>query len=86
MEDWCCGPFGGYCKGSDWGWYGARKTVKTVEEARKILREYYMNADVKIGKVKERQGFFETEIRDKNDKLIDVVIVDKRTGRIRSID
>ena len=27
---------------------------------------------------------FEAEIKDKNNNLLDIVIVDKRTGRIRS--
>ena len=41
--------------------------------------------DIRINNIKERKWFFEAEIRDKKNKLIDVVIVDKRTGRIRSI-
>lgn len=83
-EDWCCGPMGGYFKGSGWGWYGARKTVNTVEAARNILQDFFAREEVKIGEIKEKASFFEAEVRDK-DKLVDIVIVDKRTGRIRSI-
>jgi len=85
MDGWWGGPFGGYCRGSGWGWYGARKQVRTALEARKLLQEYFANEDVKVGKVTDRQHFFEVEIKDKKDELVDVVIVDKRTGRIRSI-
>ena len=38
-----------------------------------------------IRNIKEREWFFEAEILDKNNALIDKVIVDKRTGRIRSM-
>lgn len=86
MNGWWDGPYGGYCSGPGWGWYGARKPVRTAAEARKILKEYFSSyGDVKIGNIKERKWFFEAEIKDKNNALIDVVIVDKRTGRIRSI-
>ncbi len=86
MDGWWDGPFGGYCRGPEWGWYGARKQVKTAQEARRLVQEYFVNEDIRVGKVTDRQNFFEVDINDKNDSLIDVVIVDKRTGRIRSID
>ncbi len=79
-------PYGDYCPGPRWGWYGAKKTVRTADEAEKILKEYFLPyGDVKIGNIRERRWFFEADIKDKNNNLIDIVIVDKRTGRIRSI-
>lgn len=77
------GPYGDYCpmRGS----YGARKPVKTIEEAKKILEEYFAKEDVIIGDIRERRWFFEAEIKDKNNNLLDIVIVHKRSGRIRSI-
>ena len=77
--------YGGYCRGPRGGWYGARNPVKTAEEARSLLKQYFEGQDVVIGKITARKWFFEAEIRDKKDTLIDRVIVDKRTGRIRSI-
>jgi hypothetical protein len=74
-------PYGGSRSGA----YGEKKAVATAEDARKILREYFLKKDVKIGEIKEKDLYFEAEIRDKNNKPIDTVIVDKRTGRIRSI-
>lgn len=85
LDDGCCGPFGGYCKGSDWGWYGAGRTVITASDAKKLLQEYYVEDNLRIGKIIGKEGFFEAEIKDRNDTVIDIVIVDKRTGRIRSI-
>ena len=79
-------PHGNYCEGSEWGWYGERKSVRTQAEAKKILFEYFSSIeDVKITTIRERKWFFEAEIRDKKNNLIDIVIIDKRTGRIRSI-
>lgn len=78
-------PYGGYCRGPRWGWYGARNPVKTVEDARKLLERYFEGENVVIGKIVEREWYFEADIRDKKDNMVDRVIVDKRTGRIRSI-
>jgi len=78
-------PYGNYCSGPERGWYGERKEVKTSGEARVILQRYFKNRGVVVGDIKERKGFFEAEIRDENNTLIDRVIVNKRTGRIRSV-
>ena len=78
-------PYGDYCPGYKRGWYGAKIAVKTAKEAKKILQEYFKNEPVLIGNIKEREWFFEADIKDRNNNLIDKVIIDKRTGRIRSI-
>ena len=78
-------PYGDYREGAGGRWYGAGRVVRTVEEAKRILDEYYSYKRVIISAVKERQWYFEAEVRDKNNILIDKVIIDKRTGRIRSI-
>jgi len=78
-------PYGDYCPGYKKKWYGAKIAVKTPEEAKKILQEYFSKDDVNIGQITERRWFFRAEILDKNNTLVDVVIIDKRTGRIRSI-
>lgn len=87
--DGCWGgryPHGNYCEGRGWGWYGERKSVRTQSEAKKSLKQYFSSYDdIRIDNIKERKWFFEAEIRDKNNNVIDVVIIDKRTGRIRSI-
>ena len=60
------------------------QTGTTIEEAKKVLTGYFSKKNVKIGEIKEQELFFEAEIRDGKNNLIDKVIVDKRTGRIRS--
>jgi hypothetical protein len=74
-------PYGGSREGG----YGEKKEVLTPADAEKILKQYFAKKNVTIGEIKERELYFEAEVRDKDNKLIDKVIVDKRTGRIRSI-
>lgn len=79
-------PYGDYCPGSRRGWYGARKKVLNLKEAEIILTKYFSRyGDMKVVNIQERKRFFIAEIRDKNDSIVDIVILDKRTGRIRSI-
>ncbi len=79
------GPYGGYCEGPRWGWYGARTPVTTMEDARKHLEKYYEGQDVAIGTITEQGMFYKADIKDSKGKLIDQVIIHKRSGRIRSI-
>jgi len=78
-------PYGDYYPGPRQGQYGERKIVRTEVEARNMLRQYFSQHNVTIGEIKGRDGFFEAEIRDRNNVVVDRVIIDKRTGRIRSI-
>ncbi len=80
-------PYGHYCPGPGWGPYGARKPVRTAEEAKGILEKYFSASgkDVKIGAVEQKRWYFEAEILDPQGSLVDRAIVDRRTGRIRSI-
>lgn len=78
-------PYGDYCSDSRWGGYGARKEVRSAEEARKIVQTYFAGDDVKVGKVSEKERYYEVEILDNKGNKVDLVIVNKRSGRMRSI-
>lgn len=65
--------------------YGEKEAVTTAEEAIKALKKHFEKKDIIIGEIIEKELYYETEIRDRNNTVIDKVIVDKRTGRIRSI-
>lgn len=84
LRDGRC-PYGDYYPGPREGRYGARKAVRTEGEARNILRRYFSPRKATIGDIKEKDWFFEAEIKDRNNRPVDRVIIDKRTGRIRSI-
>jgi hypothetical protein len=82
------GPYGQYCPGRRWGGpYGARKPVNNAEQAKQLIEAFFSSSGEAItaGRIEERRWFFEAEILDGRGKVIDKVIVDKRTGRIRSI-
>lgn len=74
-------PYGG----SQGGTYGEKQQVNTKQEARKVLDNYFSKKDVTIGEIREKQYYFEADVLDGKGRVIDKVIVDKRTGRIRSI-
>jgi hypothetical protein len=83
--DWCTRrPYGRSAPG-DGGRYGAKAPVKTAEEARKRLEAYYDDEDLVVGKVSEKPLYFEASVKHKDGRLVDRVIIDKRSGRIRSI-
>jgi hypothetical protein len=78
-------PYGGYCCGPRWGWYGAKNPVRTEKDARERLEKYYEGQDVIIGNIVQQRMHFHVEIRDRQDTVVDRVIIDRRTGRIRSL-
>lgn len=65
--------------------YGEKRPVRGPEEARRTLEKFYGEKGLWVGSIKERELLFEAEVLDRNNKLVDKVIIDKRTGRIRSI-
>jgi len=71
--------------GSKEGRYGEKREINTKEEAESLLKEYYAKKDVRIGVIREKERYFEAEILDAKGTVTDTVIIDKRTGRIRSI-
>ncbi len=82
----CQPTYGKYCCGPKWGWYGAKRVVRTSSDAREILLRYFASdKDIKISTIKERGSFFEAQITDEKGVVVDFVIIDKRTGRIRSV-
>lgn len=65
--------------------YGQKQKITTSAEAQKALKNYFAGKDLIIGEVIEKELYFEADVMDRNKAVIDKVIVDKRTGRIRSI-
>lgn len=82
-----CQPvYGDYWKSKRWGWYGAKRIVRTPEEAKEILEKVFINErNVRIGEIRERPRFFEADIINTKGTRIDLIIIDKRSGRIRSV-
>lgn len=78
------GSYGGYCKGPKWGWYGARHHVRTEEEVRDLVSDFLAETELTVGEVREQETYFEVDITDKEGEVVDLLIVDKRSCRIRS--
>jgi hypothetical protein len=59
------------------------------EKDAKALVENYLqstrNPNLKLGKIEDKGYAFEAEIETKDSSLVDKILVDKRTGWMRSI-
>lgn len=72
--------------GSGWrGGYGERRAIQSSRDAQRMLNDYYTRRSMRIGPMRENQFYYEADILDRNNRFIDKVIIDKRSGRIRSI-
>ena len=82
-----CQPiYGNYWRSSKWGWYGARRVVKTPVEAKEILEQFLLhNRGIRVVKIVDKPHFFVAEIINSRGTIIDLILIDKRTGRIRSM-
>lgn len=65
--------------------YGARQPVTDATEARKLLLQYFAGQEYTVSEVTDRRWGFKAEIIDKDGKVVDRVMIDKRSGRIRSL-
>ena len=74
-------PYGGPHRGG----YGERRAVRSRGDAQRMLNDYYMRRSVRIGPIRENRFYFEADILDRDNRFMDRVIIDKRSGRIRSI-
>jgi hypothetical protein len=90
---WCksgdgsCSPeMRGRCGKRRGDWYGARQPVTTATEARLLLTNYFAGQEYTLSDVTEKKWGFKAEIFGKDGKIIDRVLIDKRSGRIRSLD
>ncbi|NTV48570.1 MAG: hypothetical protein HGB32_15820 [Geobacteraceae bacterium] len=90
--DWCnsdgvtCKPeIRGQCGKRRGDWYGARKPVANEAEARTLLLNYFAGQGYTVSEITERRWGFRAEIINKDGKVVDRVMIDKRSGRIRSM-
>jgi hypothetical protein len=75
-------PYGDYCKKCTT--YGTCKDPLPPGEAIAALEQYYREKGLTVGKVQHRGRFIKAEIYEGN-RLVDKVLFDRKTGRIRSI-
>jgi hypothetical protein len=75
---WKCGKRKG-------DWYGARRKVTSLEDARTQFTAYFADQSVTISDITEKPWRFEADVINQNGDIVDRVIIDKRSGRVRSI-
>ena len=81
----CTPEMRGRCGKRRGDWYGASRPVADASEARKLLLNYFVGPEYKLSEVLVKKWGFRAEILDKDGKVVDRVMIDKRSGRIRSI-
>jgi uncharacterized protein YceK len=75
-------PYGDYCPLCTK--YGACKTIMSHEDAKKAMINYYQEKGLNVDVENNGGRFIRARIKEDN-KVIDVIIFDRRTGRVRSI-
>ena len=68
----------------DSGRFLAKKSDVSEDQARDIVTRYVkrLNPDLEIGKIKDNGGFYEVEIVDGGQEIVQLLGVDKRSGRL----
>ena len=85
-EEGTCSPEKrGRCGKRRGDWYGARQPVTTAAEARRLLLNYFTGHEYTVSEVVEKKWGFKADISGKDGRIIDRVMIDKRSGRIRSL-
>jgi hypothetical protein len=75
-------PYGDFC--GKCSKYGVCKDFISVEESSEAVKSYFDDTEIDIGRVLGKGRFLKIElIKDK--ELYDVILFDRKTGRIRSI-
>ena len=75
-------PYGDYC--GYCATYGTCKSTLPLKEALAAIETYYREKGYRMGRVQHKERFIEVEIYRDN-RLVDKVLFDRKTGRIRSI-
>ena len=75
-------PYGDFCPRCSN--YGMRKESVGMKEAIKAIEHYFIKKGLTIKNIKGGRRFIKVDVYQ-GDKLVDRILFDKRTGRIRSI-
>jgi hypothetical protein len=75
-------PYGDFCRKCSE--YGNCESNMTHDEAKEALISYYQKKGLGVELEKKRGRFIRVKVKDRN-KVVDIIIFDRRTGRIRSI-
>lgn len=85
-EGACSSEMRGRCGKRRGDWYGARQPVVDAADARRLFLNYFTGREYSVSEVSEKKWGYRADILDRNGKVIDRVMIDKRSGRIRSLN
>lgn len=86
MGEGCSPEKRGRCGKRRGDWYGASQPVTSAAEARTLLANYFSSQEYRVSDVIEKKWGFKADVVDQSGRVIDRVMIDKRTGRIRSLN
>lgn len=75
-------PYGDYCR--KYSHYGKNRIMHDYEHAEKALTHYYDKKGLQIKLVGRKERFIKAQVIE-NGAVIDIILFDRHTGRIRSI-
>ncbi len=75
-------PYGDFCPYCSS--YGTCSSPMSHEDAKKAIRDYYHKKGFNVELEKKRGMFIRAKVKYE-DEVVDVIIFDRRTGRVRSI-
>jgi len=75
-------PYGDYCGACSK--YGVCKQSVSNEDSRTAIEGYYREKGMEVGEMRYRGRFIEVEIL-KGGQMVDKILFDRKSGRIRSI-
>jgi hypothetical protein len=75
----------GWCGKRKGDWYGARRPVTSISDAREQLARYFAGRQLSVAELSEKPWRYEADLLDSSGRAVDRVMIDKRSGRIRSI-
>lgn len=75
-------PYGDYCKRTNN--YGMHKSLLDVKQSVEALKHYYGEKGFTIDIISNDGRFMKVRVKDKN-KVLDTIIFDRRSGRVRTI-
>ncbi len=75
-------PYGDFCRKCTK--YGTCKSLMSHDEAKQAMIDYYNKKGFGVEVESKKGRFIRAKIKDRH-KVVDVIIFDRRTGRVRSI-
>jgi hypothetical protein len=75
-------PYGDYC--SRMSHYGMHKSIIDLKHAEDALKHYYDEKGLDVEVVSREGRFIKVHVKDEH-AVVDTIIFDRRTGRLRSV-